>query len=300
MEPVEQNETSIIFNRPYSEADFDGYSAAPLLIVGGHGRKQLIRNQDALARQFAEITKYEIGDVVKPEIVAFVAESIMKRMQQREGLNGSEYMKRLHKHRKFSAVPEASPFEVWKATHNALYGHGSVRQNNMARRAFGMASIEYTNLTIVGEFRKDLENPMWDEVGELLGVDATPRYEQMTNFQVLDFDRDITKGNHVGAMRIGMKRELGTLDDGTVLKARTTAIINTRPSAHIEQADVAAIRDAALEKVDMAEVPEFRQVVRWLVDEQLPSGVSLARNETVYGFNQPTFDEIAELRGYHY
>lgn len=299
MEQVEQN-TGLEFNRPYSEADFDGYSAAPLLIVGGRSQKKLIASQDRLARQFTEATRYELDDVVKPDIIDFVAQSISRRMQQREGLNGSEYIKRLHKFRSFKAVPEASALEVYKASRNALYGRGTVRQNDMARRAFGMASAEYANLTIIGDFRKNLEEPMWDEVGELLDIDATPRFEQMTNFQVLAFDRDITCENHVGAMRIGMKRELGTLSDGTVMKARTTAIINTRPSSYIDQDNVAAIRSATIEKTNMADVPEFLNVVRWLIDEVLPSGVSLARNETVYGFNQSTFDEIAAQRGFHY
>ncbi len=300
MDKVEHEKTNMLLNRPYSEAHFDGYHAAPLLIVGGHARPELIAAQDRLSKQFIDAAEYELGDIVKPDVVNFVAQSIARRMQQREGLNGSEYMKRSNTHRKLFGIPGANPIEVWRASRAAFYGRGSVAQNDLARRAFGMAATEYTNLTILGEFRKNLEAPMWDEVGELIGADATPHFEQMTNFQVLDFDRDVTSSNHVGAIRIGMKRELGELDDGTKVKARTTAIINARPSSDIKQSDVLAIREAFLEKQDMATVPEFLQVVHWLVDEALPEGVALARNETVYGFNQATFDKISDKRDHRY
>ena len=36
----------------YSEADFDDYHAAPLLIVGRNARKRLVTRQDQLNRQF--------------------------------------------------------------------------------------------------------------------------------------------------------------------------------------------------------------------------------------------------------
>jgi hypothetical protein len=282
----------------FTEADFDGYQAAPLLIVGSRARASLITNQDRLAYQFGEIAKNELSEYVEPSVVQFVSHSIIARMHQREGLNGNEYIRRLHKFPHVWAVPNVGMIEAYKASQNALIGTGTITKNDIARRAFGMAAIEYSNLTMIGTFRKQLEQPMWDDIGELLGVDATPHYNQMKNLKVLAFDRDITEHSRFDAMRISMKRDLGTTDDGTELKARTFAIINTAQNSPIERVDIRAIRTAALEKVHMSDVPEFRQLVHWLVDEALPKNVVLARNETVYGTNQATHDAIAVKRRY--
>lgn len=297
MEPVEQEKTSTITNRPYSEADFDGYRAAPLLIIGGHAKPELIANQDRLMHQFGEVTEQELIGFVKPDVVSFVSDAITTRMQQREGLNGTEYLRRLHKIPHLFCVPDAGPLEVYEACRNALYGRGSVLQNDMARRAFGMASAEYANLTIVGEFRRNLEVPMWADISELIDEDATPKYEQMKNLQVIGFEQSLASRSHatpqhIRAMRIGMKRDIGVLDDGTVLKGRTTAIINTRPSSGFNQDDVVEIYEAHQEKADMRTIEALCRVARRLVDEVIEPGVVLGRNETVYGFNEAMNERI--------
>jgi hypothetical protein len=93
-------------------------------------------------------------------------------------------------------------------------------------------------------------------------------------------------------MRIGMKRDIVVLDDGTFFKGRTTAIINTRPSSGFDQGDVVEIYEAHQEKADMRTIEALCRVARRLVDEVIEPGVVLGRNETVYGFNEAMNERI--------
>jgi len=259
----------------YSEDDFDGSNAAPLLIVGQEAKKILVDSQDALAHNFVELAHSELSSFVKPSIVTFVARSVVSRMHQREGLNGVSYNQRL-----FKGFPDATASE---ACEKAKYGRGTPIENEIARHAFGMKSVEYANLTIIGDARKNLEPKMWDQVGELFDIDATPKPDQMYGLQVLGFDRDIRTSSHIGAMRIGMKRYLGETKLGAIGKARTTAIVNLSPSTGFDSNLVDLFRETAIKGNNIADLPEFQSAVKWLVETELPSGLVLARNETVYG-----------------
>jgi len=293
MEKYKHNSTQFPSGRPYSADDFDGYQAAPLLIAGGRAPKSVVQRQERLSQQLVEVARYELEPYAKDPVVEFVTRSIATRMQQREGANWSQFNVRLNTAPRWFNVPNANPVEVAIAAYKALFGNGTVRENDIARRGFGMASAEYANLTIVGEFRKELEVPMWDEIGALTGKDATPHYDQMRGLQIIGFDRDIKQSKHIGAMRISMKRTIGELDDGTLVKGRTTAILNTRPSVEgIEQSDINTIREAYIDKVPMNEVPEFQRIVRWMIDDSLNPGVVLARNETTYGFNEEVENQV--------
>lgn len=301
MSKVKHNHLHFDEPRSYSEADFDGYQAAPLLLVGTNAQESLIEAQDRMARKFGEVAHGELAEHVTPRIIDYVARSIEIRMQQREGQNATAYMRRLyHEQPAYHLVDGASREEVEIACNRALYGGATVAQNDMARRAFGMVSGEYANLTIISDFRKDLEAPMWAEVGELVHSQATPHYEQMSNFKVFGFDCDITKAPYIGAVRIGMKRDIGRSADGALVKGRTTAIISPQHYSEFKQSDAQAIRKAVLERVEMAEVPEFRKIVRWLIEEHPPAGVVLARNETVYGFSEDTLSKATQRNGYHF
>lgn len=286
---------------PYSEADFDDYRAAPLLLVGPSADPELIAVQDELAHKFNEVAHHKLSKYVKPEVVSFVGRSISTRMQQREGQNGSEYMRRLHPEVFcYEDVPTVPEEQVDEAVEKALWGLGSPRQNHIAHIALGMVAGEYANLTIIDDFRKDLDVPMWAEFSDLLGIDATPHHNQMSNFKILGFDRDIRRSSHVGAIRIGMKRDIGTLPDGTVVKDRTTAIVAPQHYSQFRHAEAVAIRDALLEQRDATVIPEFTRLVRWLIEESPDPGVVLARNITVYGFKQSTLDQLNALSGYRY
>ncbi len=285
--------------RHYSEANFDGYQPAPLLIVGGGARRRLVHKQDALAENFDGAVHEQLSPIVKPHIVDFVAHAIRTRMQQREGFNSFSYLRRLNKGQPdFSQMPELSKRAILRACHSARGGHGTVEQKHIARSTFEMGSIELANLTVINEFRRELEPLMWDEVSELVGRDATPAYDAMYKLKILGFDRDIQKSQHIGAMRIGMKRVIGELDDGSVIKARTSAIINMSPSSGFDQSLVKLFRETEGDTEVLENLDEFKAAVSWLVQSELNSGIVLARNETVYENNPMIQEKIAIKHGY--
>jgi|GEM_PF-3328001 len=268
----------------YSEDDFDGSSAAPLLIVGEHADKELIAAQDALAHSFVELAHAELGSFIKPSVVNFVGRSVVSRMHQREGLNAVSYNQRSNWMPDRDALGSlGTRVYIRDICMKALRGKGSPNENEIARQLFGMQSVEYANLTIIGDARKDLEPQMWDNVSQLIGADATPHADQMYSQQVLGFDRDIRTSAHIGAMRIGMKRYLGETEYGATVKARTTAIVNLSPSTGVDSDLVDLFRETAIQGKNITDLPEFKAAVKWLVETELPSGLVLARNETVYG-----------------
>lgn len=269
--------------REYSEKDFDGFSAAPLAIVGNARRPFMTRRQDKLAESFMRASKIELSSFVKPSVVSFVGRSIVFRMWQREGLNGNSYVNRKYAYPNLHAVEGVNPIDIWRACYRAQYGGARVRQNNIARKAYGMPTGEFANLTVINEFRKDIEPYMWDEVSDFTGVDATPIPEQVEGLSVLAFDRDIKRSDHIGAMRIGMKRKIATLDDGMEVKARTFAIINTSKSSGFDQSLVELFRETENPTKDVPQLPEFQRAISWLISNEVPTGLVLARNETVYG-----------------
>lgn len=217
--------------RIFTEADFDGYSAAPLLIIGEDAIDDLRDSQDRLAYNFERASEQLLTPFAKESVVRFVSRSIASRMHQREGLNGSSYhLRKNYTPDVYHGFKGATAEEVELAVERAKFGMGSVLQNELARRALGMESVEYANLTVVGEFRREMEPQMWEEVSELVGHDASPREDDVYRTYHIGYDRDITVSKHIGALRFGVKRRIGELDDGTVVKSRTTAIINTRPS----------------------------------------------------------------------
>ncbi len=233
----------------------------------------------------------EVSKIAKRSVAMFVARSTLSRMQEREGLNTISYMQRKHQNPQPQNVPEFDAAFTREAARAARFGTGTPLQNDIARRAFGMPSIELANLTMFNQFRAELEPQMWDEISALTGKDATPNSKDVYRTTLIGFDRPIVANQHVGAMRIGLKRHLGTLDDGAEVKARTTAIINTSPSSGFNPELLDRFRDLSdtqhpydsRESLDtMAQLPEFQRAVAWLIDAKPHTGLVLARNETVY------------------
>lgn len=288
-EPVFQKPDEASSAYAYSEADFDGYSAAPLLIVGGNARPELIEAQDRLADNFVNAVHGELDSLVKPGVVSFVAHSITSRMQQREGLNGVSYTGRAYAKPNYTQARPHSVDAIDEACEAICTGSGTVLQNEIARRALGMQTAEYANLTVIGEFRKHLESSMWDDVSELVGEDATPHYTQMYGIKFISFDRDINNSAHIGAMRIGMKRIIGRTSFGATVKGRTTAIINMSPSTGVGTELIDEFVSTHRERKPIDELPSFQNAVRWLVETNLPEGLVLARNETVYGVDESSY-----------
>jgi len=312
MTMVEREHTEFTTSRPYSEADFDGSGAAPLLIVGSRARPQLIHRQDTLAQNFDKVVHHELQGIATDGVVDFTSHAILSRMHQREGLNSIAFMRRRYRFPHPWEAPHRSIGYVLNACRIAPLGEGTADQNHTAHLAFGMPAGEIKQLTIVNDFRKDEEMPMWDEVSELVGADARPRPSDMRAHAVLGFDRDILTNQHVGAVRVGMKRDIGTAPGNIKVKARTTAIINTRPDSGFNQDIIAQLREATYEnqkreeiereskgrvtfdRINLAEIPEFYRALNWLISSDVEPGKVLARNETVYGINLAASERIAQ------
>ncbi len=293
----------------YSEADFDGYRAAPLVAIDSPARPQLIASQDGLARNLEALVYATLPEYAKPSAVDFVARSIIARMQQREGMNSISYIGRQNETPIVPTTMDSTPEEVAEACEKMVYGRGSVLQNELARVAYGMTAAEYANLTVIGEVRKHLEPAMWDEVSELAGKDATPQFNDFYRFSSHGFDKNIVDDVNVSALRIGMKRRIGVTPDGADIKARTTAIFKLYPTyramglsgneiretiaefqeveryraAHGLTTPEARDADQTDRCTNIAELPAFQLAVEWLVSTQVEPGLVLARNETVYG-----------------
>lgn len=297
---------------PYSEDNFDGYQAAPLRLVGADHRKDLRRRQDRLGLHFALLAREELADYARPKVIDFVGRAIVSRMHQREGLNGINYHLGLSRqHPRFDLAPERmSKSAIKTAVRRSRNGGATPFQNHVTRRVSQSGAAELANLTVIGERRKELEIPMWEDISELVGHDASPTPDDVYRTKILGFDdRDIRSAQHIGAVRLNMKRFIGYTEDGAAVKARTTAIINTSPASGFDQSifqamqDVqrhSTVRETSQEELydEIVALPQFKLALSWLIRSELPAGLVLARNETVYEEHAETRKAIAKARGF--
>lgn len=276
--------------RTFSSDAFGGSDAAPLLLIGEDADPTLIAVQDSMSNRFDELTHAVLDSSVKKPVVDFVARSITSRMAQREGLNSFSYLQRDEEDPNPKRLPLYDQQAIFEAAERARVGGGTALQNELARIAFGMSSIEYKNLTIIGDARKEFELPMWNEISGLVGRNAIPAFEDAYRLKFHSFDRDPSRSQHVGAMRIGMKRFIGKTEFGAEVKSRTTAIVDVSPSSGVDQGLIDLFRDTNIQGGDVAELPEFKRAVKWLVDGKDSHNLVLARNETVYGCEPRTYN----------
>nr|HMM62166.1 hypothetical protein [Candidatus Saccharibacteria bacterium] len=75
----------------------------------------------------------ELGDKVAPKTLKYIANSIQHRMYARDGANSSSYTFRLNQANE----------TLDESCKRALRGLGTIRDNDNARRFFGMPSVEY-------------------------------------------------------------------------------------------------------------------------------------------------------------
>lgn len=280
----------------YTEANFDGSNAAPLLIVGPEQRQPLIDRQDRMIENFKALTEEQLSGLVENDVVDFVASAIQNRMHQREGQNGMAYTKRLHEFPRYELVPTHSVEEINEACELSKVGSALLAQQAISATAYGMYHWEGKNLTIVDTARSQLEAPMWDEVSQFTGVDARPTFTAMRRLKVHQFVGGETAQDPIRAMRIEMKRTIAVLPDETHLKARTFAVINTAESADFSQRALRSIYEAAKAGESVSHHPELLSIAERLVDQKLPRGIALARNETVYGYNPKTEEAFKVAR----
>lgn len=287
----------------YSEDNFDGHSAAPLLLIGEEQDEKVKSKQDKLIVSMGDLGRSEISRYASSRVVDFSVSSIVARIHQREALNANSYIRRAYRSRlNYNELPGMTKAEIDEACEKARYGEGTAIENEIARVALGMRSVEYGNLTIIGEKRKQLESSLWDEVGSLVGKNATPDPDEVYRMRILGFDRDIRLPQNVnyGAMRIGLKRIIGTTPHGAIVKGRTTAIINMSTETGIDRSLRDLFRETAIQAAQrdeltnkpkdeaealmvVARLPEFQRCVHWLMTTKISEGIVLARNETVYG-----------------
>ncbi len=279
-------------NITYDESDFDGYSAAPVCLIGEDADPELVARQHKMSETFAVAVHGEFNGIVRPSVENFVIHSIRNRMRSREGQNSAAYHMRLHREPMLDYLPGVFMDDVHTACEAIKTGRASVRQAYIARLALGMTSIEFANLTMVGSFRRELEEHMWEEVSDLVGSDARPvSPSDYYRVQALGFDRPLEDAQHLGAVRVGLKRKLGVLSDGTEVKARTTAVVNVGSTSGVARQDVMEMIHAGREHRSIVDLPSFHSLINRILENDFTAPV-LARNVTIYGFNPETAHHV--------
>lgn len=287
-----------------------GYSAAPLLLTG-EGSEPFVQRQDKFHEDICNLIDSELGRLgTSRKVTDWVKSSVMSRMFEREGLNSAKFNYRLYDTPNYSRAPGFDRHQINKACEAALCGFGSLEQNRIAQLALGMESAEYANLTIVGDSRKDSEANMWQEASQLVGHDVLEFSGGNYRARLLDYDRNPLEAQHLGAIRFILKRTLATGGEfDTVMKARTSVILDTSPHSGFDEALVQQIiateRHNASAKnpseiKDIMQISDLRSVVDRLVAENFDSPLVLARNETIYGFSGEISAEVEAQRQAHH
>lgn len=231
---------------------------------------------------------YEFGENISKKTLEFIIHAIGNRMVARDGSNAASYTMRLN------TAPYSTELPSGLACMHAEQGTGTMQENDVARRFFGMSSVEYGNLTIVGDKRLEYLPGMYNEADELLGGMRVQTAAYGT--RIIAFDRNPVESNHLGSMRIQMKHRLGTLNDSTEVKQRTLAIIDLSPSSGFDQDIVRAIISAY--RSGSTDIIRDANGLKRALDElerlELAHPLVLARNETIYGYNQETEAKIKQ------
>jgi len=272
--------------RILSEEDFDGTKPAPLLLYGPERNAEQVAKQDKLADNFALAARQFLTGIVSDEAIDFTGDNIINRMQQREGRNSMAYLYRNNVYPDYETCSDHSVDEIDLAHESMRVGNASLSQLYLAGKALDMYAWEGRNLTMINSFRRDLEAGMWDEVSEFTGVNAHPRFEQMRKFKVHEFLGGTHHNDSIKAMRIETKRTIKQYEDGSALKARTFATINTSRDVGFRQEEIRNIHaEQRRNGPNLSNYAPLLKIIERLVNDELPEGVALARNETVYYFN---------------
>lgn len=298
------------------------YETVPLIETD-----ELNEHQEEVAQMYHRLIDHELADHISLDVRGYILHSIQTRAWQRRGTNSIIYTTRLHEMNEDEATPEFNYLH-----RSVVEGTATVEQSEFVRRTLGMASIEYGNLTMIGDKRTEYMPDLLTEVGEFVGADISDIAPY--RIKVVGFDRepDAKLDTPLGAMRIQLKRKLGTLHDGTEVKQRTFAIIDLSRQKHIADVITAAYqqeqhankeydlyiksrkRDMLKHARDMTltamrdatrgvdaptrrttcyeAIPEVAAYIQSLIDSDMCDGSVLARNETIYGYNEATDSEI--------
>jgi hypothetical protein len=298
------------------------YETVPLIETD-----ELNAHQEEVAQMYHLLIDSELADRTSLDVRGYILHSIQTRAWQRRGTNSMIYATRLHEMNHEEATPEFNHLH-----RSVVEGTATIEQSEFVRRTLGMASIEYGNLTMIGDKRTEYMPNLLAEASQLVGADISDVAPY--RIKVVGFDRepDEKTGAHLGAMRIQLKRKLGTLFDGTVVKQRTFAIVDLSHQGRISDAITAAyqqerhankeydlyiksrkrdmlkyasdmtltaMRDATrttdaptLRTTRYENIPEVAEYIQFLIDSDMCDSSVLARNETIYGYNEAIDNEI--------
>lgn len=263
-----------------------------MLLVGRDADPLLVAKQEHLGEQFEALAHSELDPLVGYEIASFVAQSIRQRMSQREGQNSHSYISRLHPHVPRLLHRGHSPIAVFEATRAAKIGRSTPLQSHLARRAYGMGSIEIANLTTIGTARHELRPAMREGIHELAGHDVDFGLDSVYKMSYLGADTSHESRQRPKVLRIGYKSLFSVLDSPSELKGRTTAVIDVRDRSVYASDLLEYIQELDALDIPLGEIPEFVQIVRTLIDQTIPKSEILAMNETIYEVEESLVEKI--------
>ena len=92
----------------YTEAHFDGYHAAPLLIAGSEILPQLVERQDVISHNLSGAAREMYKGNIKESALDLITRSIAGRIAVRSVLNSMDYSNREFTEPRFDLAPELS------------------------------------------------------------------------------------------------------------------------------------------------------------------------------------------------
>lgn len=274
--------------------ELDGSYAAPLLLNGEEAHPMLQERQAHFANMFEALAHEELDGRIGEEGANFVAEKIRHRMSQREGQNSSSYVSRRRKHFPKLFIPGHSPLDVFQAVRNAEYGKSSPLQAHLARISLAMATIESGQLTTVGTARKQFLHQLHDGVEELAGHEVDFGIKSIYRTTYLGTDANINNGKKPKLLRVEYKSKFATLEDDSILKGRSTAILDVSNPTEFDPELIHHFQEIYEKKRTLADVPEFAQVVHNVVTGVIDPRFVVAENKTIYEVNYEEITKQAE------
>lgn len=273
-------ESPLVFNesRTYTPDDFDGSHATPLLLIGDEERQDLKDRQVVLEHRLETVAKEVLGDAVSESILNLTVRSIHDRMKAREVLNSQAYMSRLYKKPNYHLARDLSPLEIQLICEKVKVGEGTIEENELAGIVYGTKSSELSNITVLGNFRADERDEMFAHVDDFV-VDANlpPTIVEYDKLKIAEYDRNLElPHHHIGAIRLALSHTIGHSKRGSLVKLRTSTVIDTRPSSGFNQDTVDKLLAQRLHG------PLSQTALKWLLEPELEKLRVVGGNDTVY------------------
>lgn len=272
-----------------SEHILDGSHAAPMLLAGERADPILKAEQAELGDMFELLAHTELDAVIGEEGAGYVAGAIRHRMSVREGQNSLSF---LYRHPKFIINPIIaghSPLKVVEAVSLARRGRSNALQSHLARRAQFMATVEISQLTVVGQARRELIEPMRDELREFAGQDIDFSEESAYRMEFLGANRHPRDRQPASLIRIGYKNHYSTIHEGSILrphnselKGRNTAIIDVADKREFDRDIIRHFQEVHGIGESLSSDPEFMKLVGNLIRQEIDTRFISAENYTNY------------------